>query len=260
MNACLIIVAVLCQPEIITGTQSHAAPIITSRVDIEGQGFNGTDPTGPIVLFAGCDGFDLGKGDAFRATGGRLERLRIATSGSGSTALKFFASSKAERPGEVVLRDLKILGLSDLNGRGKNNWDRGLVIDGGDLNDVNAAGIRRVSVESLRVAGCLSDSIVLRNVTHFHGRDIQIDRGSSPKEKPSVIIENSRHVFLSQMNLFGELHLRGCDVLVFDGYAQTIFVSADCKRINIRGIVDKLVIYGGPVPLVLPKATSFVRS
>ncbi|HET6423797.1 MAG TPA: hypothetical protein VFG20_08955 [Planctomycetaceae bacterium] len=241
-----LLIAAFAQP--LTETKTHTTPIVAPRVDIVGEGFNGTDPTGPILVFAGCDGFDLGKGDPFRATGGRLERLRIVTNGTGGTALKFFAASKAERPGEIILRDLKILGLSDLNGRGKNNWERGLVIDGGELNEVNASGVRSISVEWLRVAGCLSDSIALRNVTHFHGRDIQINQGTAPEEKvPTFVIESSRHIFLSQMNLFGELHLRDCHNVIFDGYAQSISVDAKCRGIVLRGIVDRLTVEKGAV-------------
>jgi hypothetical protein len=240
-----LLIATLAQP--LAELETHKEPIVAARVDISGNGFNGTDRTGPIVLFDGCDGFDLGRGDPFRATGTHMERLRIVTSGTGGTALKFFAESKAERPGEIVLRDLKIMGMSDLNGHGKHNWERGLVIDGGELFEVNAAGIRRVDVEGLRVAGCLSDSVYLRNVTHFHGRNIQIDRGSAKEKVPSFVIEKSRHVFLCEMNLFGELHLRDCTNIIFDGYAQTVFVDAKCQGIVVRGIVDRLVVEDGAV-------------
>lgn len=227
----------------LTETVTHMEPLKAPRVDIVGQGFNGTDPVGPILQFAGCDGLELGQGDPFRATGSHIERVRIVTNGTGGTALKFFASSKAERPGEIVIRDVKIMGMSDLNGRGKNNWNHGLVIDGGELNEVNAAGIRKIIVENLRVAGCQSDSIILRNVTHFHGHAIEIDNGTAMRESPPrMIIEHSRHVFLSQMNLFGEVVLRDCQNVILDGYAQVVTIEPGCKGIMISGIVDRLLV------------------
>lgn len=247
MNIAIFVITVVCQPVI--GTETHAAPIMASRVDIVGSGFNGTDSTGPIKLFV-CpgDGFQLGRGDPFRATGGRLERMRIVRSGTGGVAINLTARSIAERPGQYTLRDLLILGMSDLKTtKTVDNWETGLRVDGGDdpeLKKNNVAGLRCVYAENVRIAGCLGDSILLKNATHFTGSAIQVDPGSA-KRVPAVVIQDSRHVLIDKMNIFGEVHVRGSNVIVLSGYAQTIYIDKACADINITGVVGKVVVERG---------------
>lgn len=256
----LYLLLALCLPqEVLLETQHCPYPWVASRIDLEGNGYNGTDPTGPLLCFHGTDGLQLGSGAAYRATGSKLERLRIVTTGNGGTAVQFFARSAAERPGESVIRDVKILGLSDLQGGTPQRWEHGLVIDGGDLNETNQAGARTFLIEGLRVAGCLGDSIRLTNVTHFFGRAIEIDQGKAPRV-PSMIVERSRHIFLDQVNVFGELHLRGCQRVLVRGYVQTLYVDANCRDVLIEGIVDRLVVDGrGPYVGATGRSTAIVK-
>ena len=111
------------------------------------------------------------------------------------------------------------------------------MIDGGDLTDTNAAGIRRVRIDGLRVASCLGDSIVLRNVTHLTATHLEIDKGTANRV-PCMIVENSRHLELT-VNIFGELHLRGCDVVNVRGYVQTLRIDKNCRNVVVSGIVGK---------------------
>lgn len=261
MNLLLILAAILSQPvETITGLREMSAPWTVPRIDIEGRGPNGTDPTGPVIRFGhGVEnGFVLGAGDPFRATGTRFDRLRIARLGTGGTAIKIVAKSAAERPGEIVINDVLVCGWSDLRGATtKDNWDTALLIDGGnepELTKSGVAGIRRVRIDRFRAASCLGDSIVFRNVTHLVGTDIQIDQGTatemvmlfgSPLIRPRVpvmVIENSRHVFLAGINIFGELHLRNCNNVVVSGYVQTLRIDKACKDIVVVGLVGKAAI------------------
>ncbi len=236
----LILLAAMLQP--LTDARIETAPWVASRVDIVGQGWTSTDVMGPAVHFVGTgDGFVLGAGDPFRATGGRLERLKIVRKGSGGTAIKMVATSIAERPGQYTLRDLLILGDSDLhNSTTVDNWDCGILIDGGSLNKVNEAGIRCVRMDNVRIAGCLGDSLVLRNVLHFNGSAIQVDPGSS-KRVPNVLIENSQHVVFGG-NIFGELHVRGSKIVRIDGYVQTLRIDRNCSDVVVTGSVGKLAV------------------
>lgn len=246
MNAFLIIIAALTQTFPVNGTLTFTQPWTASRVDIQGNGWNGTDKTGPALLFmpGSTDGLVLGGGDPYRATGGRIERVRIVRKGSGGTAIKITALSAAERPGEMIIRDVLTCGLSDLQGGNPDNWDTGLLIDGGTLLEVGAAGVRRVRIEHFRAASCLGDSIVLRNVTHLSGDDIQIDQGTANRV-PAMIVENSRHVQLSHLNLFGELQVRGSTNVRIDGYVQTLRIDAKCQGIHVTGIVGAVHVEPG---------------
>lgn len=251
MNSLLLVIAALLQPakgvDVVTDTVYRDAPIRAARVDIVGTGFNGTDPTGPAICFQSraVDGFVLGAGDPFRATGSRLDRLRIVREGNGGTAIKFVATSASERPGEIVLRDILVCGMTDLRGGPqKHNWETALLIDGGALNESGAAGVRRIRIDHFRAASCLGESIVLRNVTHVVATDVQIDRGTSPRAVPQITIENSRHVFIYGLNIFGEIHIRACENVVIDGYAQAVYVDARCKGVKLSGVFPRMVSAG----------------
>lgn len=238
-----ILLASLLQP--LTEPTFRTEPFIAARVNIVGDGFHGNDVTGPMVVFNCHDGFDLGRGDPYRATGGRIERIKIVKQGTGGTAIALRATSKAERPGEYVIRDVKILGYSDLRGTPTiDNWETGLLIDGGNLNETNAAGIRCVRIDGLRVAGCIGESVVLRNVTHVTATGLQVDPGSV-KRVPVVIVENSRHVFIYGLNVFGEVHLRGCENVILSGYAQVIRIDRKCVGVTIEGRVPKVQVERG---------------
>lgn len=238
---CLIILlaALAIDPISLTGRMDYALPITAPRVCIVGSGYNGTDVTGPMLVFNGASGgIRCGSADPFRATGARIDSVRVVRVGTGGCAVSFVARSAAERPGEIVIRDVLVCGLSDLQGGSvKDNWETGLLIDGGDLNDTNAAGVRRVRLDGVRVASCLGDSIVLRNVTHLTATHLQIDKGTANRV-PTMIVENSRHLDLA-VNIFGELHLRGCDVVNVRGYVQTLRVDAKCRNVTINGVVGK---------------------
>ena len=243
MNCLLLLIAAFSQT--ITAPQLRSEPWVAARVDVQGQGFNGTDIGGPMVQFVNCDGFRLGSGDPFRATGGRIERLKVIKHGTGGTAIALRATSAGERPGECVIRDVKIMGYSDLrNTITSDNWETGLLVDGGNLNEVNAAGIRCVDVDGLRVAGCLGPSVDVKNATHFRCRALQVDPGSAGRV-PQVTVEDSRHVFFTEANVFGEVHFRECKVVRFDGYAQVLRVDAKCADVTITGTVGKLDIAKG---------------
>jgi hypothetical protein len=243
----ILIIAAICQP--LTGTDTRTSSWIAPRIDIVGSGFNGTDATGPILQFAQGvrDGIVLGAGDPFRATGSRIERVRVARLGSGGVGIKIVALDEGQRPGEISIRDVLVCGMSDLRGGNPDNWDTALLIDGGPLTAVNAAGVRRIRIDKFRAASCLSDSIIFRNVTHLCGTDIQVDRGTAHGTMPTLIIENSTHVFLDGLNVFGEVHLRGkCSVIQIRGYAQAIYIGAECSQVNFSGSADKVVVSGKP--------------
>lgn len=247
MNLLLLLAALFTQsaePMQFTGQWLLAGTYKAPRIDITGVGFNGNDITGPIAVCSGNDGFIIGEKAQFLGTGSRFERMRIAKRGTGGTALKFYAFSKADRPGEIVIRDVKVLGWSDLKGGStKDLWEHGLIVDGGDLNDVNAAGIRRILLDNVRVAGCLGDSIVLRNVTHVTALHTEVEAGNSGRV-PNVIVENSRHLDL-RLNVFGEVHLRNCNVATVSGYFQTLRIDAKCRDVVVTGIAGKLVVEPG---------------
>ncbi len=259
----LLLLAALTFPDLVTGTQHHEQSWTAPRVCISGQGPNGTDRTGPIIRFGygATDGIVLGAGDPFRATGTLIERVRVVRQGTGGTAIKIVALSVAERPGEIVIRDVLTCGMSDLQGGTVvDNWDTALLIDGGPVVGSGVAGIRRTRIDHFRAASCVGDAIVFKNVTHLAGTDIQGDRGTSGRV-PTLVIEDSRDVNLSQLNWFGEVHLRGANsVINIDGYAQVIYVSEATIKINVRGTIDRMVVYAeGKPPMILSNVTSWSR-
>lgn len=238
----------------VTGTIIWTQPWQTSRVDVQGvDGFNGTDKTGPALLFmpGAADGLVLGAGDPYRATGGKIERVRVVRKGTGGAAIKITAKSAAGRPGELIIRDVLTCGLNDLQGGTPDNWDTGLLIDGGDLTEVNAAGIRRVRIERFRAASCLSDSIVLRNCVHLSADDVQIDRGTAKRDSPTMVIENCQHANFGKLNLFGELQLRGSTNVVIDGYVQTLRVDGNCRGVNVRATCGAVHVDAGAEVVLL---------
>ncbi len=245
MTAFWLSLITLIDPITLTDRMTSALPIVAPRVCIRGEGYNGTDETGPMIVFNGKDGgIYCGSGDAFRATGSKIEGVRLARVGTGSRAISFVAASKAERPGEIVIRDVLTCGLSDLRGgQPTDNWDTGLLIDGGNLTEPGAAGIRRVRMDNFRAASCLAESIILRNVTHVTGTGIQIDQGTANRV-PQMLVENSRHVDL-QVNIFGELRINGCDVVRIGGYVQQLYIDKSCKNVVVSGTVDKLTMERG---------------
>lgn len=261
MNFLLLILAAISQPVEpippveITGRADVSSSWVVPRMDIYGVGFNGTDEDGPIVRFGHgvTDGFVLGAGKPYRATGSRFERLRISRLGTGGMAIKFVATSPAERPGEIVINDVLVCGWSDLKGSTtKDNWDTALLIDGSnepELTRSGVAGIRRIRIDRFRAASCLGDSIVFRNVTHLVGTDIQIDQGTATEvvmlfgapvirpRVPVMVVENSRHVSLYGLNIFGELHIRNCNNVVVSGYVQTLRIDAKCRDVIVSANV-----------------------
>lgn len=245
MISLLLLAAITIDPITLTDRMTSALPIVAPRVCITGHGYNGTDETGPMILFNGRDGgIYCGSGDHFRATGSVVDRVRVVRVGSGGVAASFTAKSAAERPGEIVIRDVLTCGLSDLRGgQPKDNWDTGLLIDGGTLLEPGAAGIRRIRIDNFRAASCLAESIILRNVTHVTALHTEVEAGNSGRV-PNVIVENSRHLDL-RLNVFGEVHLRGCNVVVIDGYIQTLRINKACRDIVVRGVVGKLVVEDG---------------
>lgn len=245
MTAFLLLAALTIDPITLTDRMTSAMPIMAPRVCIVGHGYNGTDETGPLILFNGKDGgIYCGSGDPFRATGSNIDSCRIVRVGTGGCAVSFVARNAAERPGEIVIRDVLACGLSDLRGGTvKDNWDTGLVIDGGTLLEPGAAGIRRVRIDNFRAASCLAESIILRNVTHVTGTAIQIDQGTANRV-PQMLMENSRHVDL-QVNIFGELRINGCDVVRIGGYVQQLYIDRNCKNVVVSGTVDKFTMERG---------------
>lgn len=241
----LLLAALTIDPITLSDRMTSALPIVAPRVCIRGEGYNGTDETGPMIVFNGKDGgVYCGQGDDFRATGSRVDSCRIVRVGTGGAALSFVARNKAERPGEIVIRDVLTCGLSDLRGGNvKDNWDTGLVIDGGTLLEPGAAGIRRVKIDNFRAASCLDKSIHINNVTHLTGTGIQIDQGTANRV-PQMLVENSRHVDLA-VNIFGELHVRGCEIVNIRGYVQSLYIDRHCKSVVVSGIVDKMTLERG---------------
>lgn len=237
----LLLASLAIDPITLSEPMKSAMPIVAPRVCIVGHGYNGTDETGPMILFNGKDGgIYAGAGDPFRATGSLVGGVRVVRVGSGGCAVSFVARNPAERPGEIVIRDVLTCGLSDLRGgQPTDNWDTGLLIDGGTLLEPGAAGIRRVRIDNFRAASCLAESIILRNVTHVTGTGIQIDKGTANRV-PVMLVENSRHVDLT-VNIFGELHVRGCEIVNIRGYVQTLYIDKKCRNVTVSGTVDRLV-------------------
>lgn len=261
MKSLFLLLAALSQldftkPVIVTSTELFRAPIVAPRVNIRGEGFNGTDPTGPVLLFdvgtdnGICVGVVTQKKDEFRCTGGSVERVRIVCRGQGGAAFYAACHSSAARPGELKFRDVKIMGLSDVQGGPtKDNWEIGAAFIG-----TKGIDLRSVDMELVRIAGCRGDSLVAKYVTHFTARNIEVDTGKSGRI-PTVVFENCRQVNFSG-RVFGEIHLRGCEVVEVTGYAQAVYIDKACKMVTLRGIFPKVVSEGNPV---LKNQSAFTR-
>jgi hypothetical protein len=239
MNAVLLLCALLGQ--LITDTVRYPASMTAPRINLVGSGSNGTDPTGPVVLFehSAPSGYLLGSGNPFRATGNLVSGVRIVRQGSGGTALAFVATSAAERPGEIVIQNTKIGGWRALaGGETFDGFDCGVLFDG------RAVDIRRVHTANLRIFDCAGDSLIVRNVTHFYSADLEVDKGAANRV-PNVIVENSRHVRFYGAEIFGEIHFRGCDQVRFDGYAQIIRIDKACSNVIVTSTCPKILVERG---------------
>lgn len=223
-----------------TGYKSQLGPCEIGRaINIVGRGTNGNDLVGPIVVFEGdgADGFVInGRNAPYQATGGTIENLRICRKKgtNGGRAVLITAIDSAQRVGEISCRRLKIFPEAALAGGTPGNWADGLVVDGSMLTTSGSAGIRRVTLDDVRVAGATGRSIFLHNAVHCCMRDVQVDPGGVALA--TFEIRDGQNIQGSNLIVHGDLVLSGSPVEVtLQGRFHTIRLGAGCRAVTIHG-------------------------
>ncbi len=234
---------------------AQAGPCEIGRaINVVGLGTNGNDLSGPVVVFGGdgADGFVLnGRNAPYWATGGSVENLRICRKKgtNGGRGLVVTALDAAQRTGEVTLRKLKIFPELALGGGGlAGNWTDGLVVDGSMLTTSGAAGIRRVMIDDVRVAGATGRSIFLNNAVHCCMSNVQVDPGGVPLAV--VEIKDGQNIEGVNLIIHGDLLLTGTPLEVtLQGRFHTIRISGGARAVTILGTTHFLYVDPGATGL-----------
>lgn len=241
-------------PLAITGFAAFDGPIEIGRAtNVIGVGTNGNDLVGPIAEFGGdnADGFVVNGRDAlYRATGGSIENLRILRKNgtNGGRAVVLTALDAAQRSGELTLRKLKIFPAGSLGGGGSGRFRDGLVIDGSMLTTPGAAGIRRVMIDDVRVAGATGRSIFLNNAVHCCLSNVQVDPGGVPLA--IVEIRDGQNIEGVNMIVHGDLILSGSPVEVaLHGRFHTLRIGGGSRAVTIFGTAHFLYVDEGATGL-----------
>ncbi len=257
---CLALVAVsapyIASPpdEMITGRVDYAGPVtIGAARNIIGTGTNGNDIVGPIAVFgkdaAGNvgDGFVIsGQGAPFRATGGSLQNLRVIRKAGtdGGRAIVITAMNSAQRPGEVLLRRLKVFPESALSSAGPGRWEQGIVIDGSAVTTPGAAGVRRITMDDIRVAGCTGRFVHLKNAVHCCMNAVQLDPGGVPLAV--FEIEDGQNIEGTNLIIHGDLIFTGSPLEVsLHGRFHTIRIGGESRAVTIFGTAHFLFVEAG---------------
>lgn len=233
----------------VNSMQNFAKPmVIGAGEDVIGDGPCGNDPRGPILRFAGTDDGVVFNGfsSPYRGTGGSVQDLKIIRQFgfSGGDGLKLTALDAAQRCGETLIRRVKIFGESALSNGPLASWNRGFVVDGSMLTVSGAAGIRRVTVDDLRIAGCTGDFIFLNNAVHFVGHAIQLDPGGSPQA--TLRIRDGQNIFLTSAVVNGDVIVEGnAKYVTLHGYMDTVRVGKSVAGVVIDGHVRNLIVEPG---------------
>lgn len=220
---------------------------------IAGRGTNGNDPEGAVVVFKNADdetvtdGYVInGLSAPFRATGGGLENLRIVKKCGhfGGRAVVVTALNSAERSGEYTFRRLKIFKQGALAGGADSAWQDGFVVDGSMLTTSGAAGIRRVMIDDVRVAGVLGRSFFLNNAVHCCLTNCQVDPGGVPLA--TFEIKDGQNIEAVNLIIHGDLILTGSPVEVsLHGRFHTIRVGAGARAVTFFGTAHFLYVEPG---------------
>ncbi len=259
---CLALVAVsapfIASPpdEMITGKVEYAGPCeIGAARNIIGTGTNGNDVVGPIALFgadiAGIagDGFVITGHDApYRATGGSLQNLRVVRKAgtNGGRAIVVSAADTGHRPGEVLLRRLKVFPESALSSAAAGRWADGVVIDGSALTTPGAAGIRRTTMDDVRVSSVASPgrAFFLNNAVHCCMTNVQVDPGGVPLAV--FEIKDGQNIEGVNMIIHGDLIFTGTPVEVsLHGRFHTIRICGGARAVTIFGTTHFLYVEPG---------------
>lgn len=217
--------------------------------NIVGIGTNGNDFVGPIMVFDGTgqDGIVInGVGAPFRGTGGSVENLRICRKGgtSGGKALCIVAIDTQQRPGEIALKRLKLFPEAALHNCPAGNWDDGIHIDGSALTTPGAQGVRRVTMDDIRIAGCNRRSIVLNNAVHCCMTNIQLDPGSAPTASMEII--GGQNIVGNNFIVNGDVIVGGNAVEVsMHGRFHTIRIGPNCRAVTFFGTAHYLYVEPG---------------
>lgn len=205
---------------------------------------NGNDDRMGICKFNGESAGILynGQGAAYRATGGEFSGFRIARGGNvdGGIGLHIATIDNAQRPGEIRITDIRILGYRDLvSSLELARWAEGLVIDGSSQTTPGSAGCRFIDISGLRVSSCVGDGdfVRLKNCTHLTANHIQIDPGRMDAGKRARLrIEDGQNIFLNASVVNG-------DVIV-EGVAKYVSLSGFMHTVTVGGSVDGLIVDG----------------
>lgn len=229
-----------------------AEPLVVGQSkNIVGTGCNGNDYVGPIMVFSGTGQNGIvvnGENAPYRATGGKIENLRICRKRgtSGGTAIHIYAIDAAQRPGEIALRRLKLFPEAALGGGGVGvgNWATGLHVDGSMLTTSGAAGIRRVTMDDVRIAGCDNRSMVLNNVVHCCMNNVQVDPGSAAAA--SIEIIDGQNIEATNIIVHGDLIIGGkATEVALHGRFHTVRIGSQCRAVTIFGTTHFLYVDQG---------------
>lgn len=239
----------------IASPQLQVVPFNAARPVIIGEGSNGNDPDGPLLKFnGGGDGLCYtGIGKPFRATGGKAHRVRVVRGGTVDEGTGFLIKTlnDGERPGEVWVSDVKILGYRDLTGSTTETarWVEGFVADGSSQTVNGAAGLRVLNIDGLRVASCTGrgDFIRFDNCVHLTGTRIQIDPGRIDAGQRAILrIRNGQNIFLDKLIINGDVIVEGSPKFVMvAGYMDTVRIGGQVDGIVVDGHVRTLIVEAG---------------
>ncbi len=215
---------------------------------------NGNDDRKGILKFNGEEAGIIydGRGVPYRATGGEFSGFRIARGGNidGGIGLLIAALNGGERPGEVRITDLRILGYRDLvSSLELARWAEGLVIDGSLLTTPGAAGVRFIDIVGLRVSSCVGDGDFIRfhNCTHLTGAHIQVDPGRMDEGKRARLrIIGGQNIFLDKLVVNGDVIVEGTARYAnLSGFMHTVRVGSDVDGLLLDGHINTLIVDDG---------------
>lgn len=142
----------------------------------ESNAYSALDPTtlgdASFMRWNGGAYAELGN-DTGHPKGGGLENVGLmAPNGtSGGVAIGMYGSDDNNRAAFLDLKNVTV------TGEGTGEWDRGWIVDGGNLTTAGTPGIRNVSFEAAYIWRCRTTHVRFRNAVHLSGHLLSLNDG-----------------------------------------------------------------------------------
>ncbi len=194
---------------------------------------------------ADCFVWDNTLGQAARGTGGGLKNITILKGDgySGGDAIKLYATSINNRPGEMVFDNVLIYGT------GTGLWTRGFHLDGTDADVPGGRGVRSVHLRKVRVASCTEDYeyILINQGTHVVGLGVQIDTSGGTGATGMTIKGTSDGIYMTDLAITGTLLIEeGATNVVITGRPASLNVQATTCNGSFTGSLSGTLVNKSP--------------